>query len=111
MDKTEPQVADNPEASRFEITVDGALAGFADYRLNGPRISFTHTEIDPAFEGRGLGSTLVRAALDAARDAGLSVLPFCPFVKRYIERHPDYLDLVPTDQRARFSLDGGKTAE
>ncbi|MEU6426555.1 GNAT family N-acetyltransferase [Microbispora sp. NPDC046973] len=111
MQQSEPQVADNPEASRFEITVDGALAGFADYRLNGPRISFTHTEIDPAFEGRGLGSTLVRAALDAARDAGLSVLPFCPFVKRYIERHPDYLDLVPADQRARFSLDGGKTAE
>ncbi|MEV1200449.1 N-acetyltransferase, partial [Microbispora rosea] len=47
------------------------------------------------------------AALDAARDAGLSVLPFCPFVKRYIERHPDYLDLVPADQRARF-FDGGE---
>ncbi|TQS30377.1 GNAT family N-acetyltransferase [Microbispora sp. KK1-11] len=112
MQQSEPQVADNPEASRFEITVDGALAGFADYRLNGPRISFTHTEIDPAFEGRGLGSTLVRAALDAARDAGLSVLPFCPFVQRYIKRHPDdYLDLVPADQRARFSLDGGEASE
>ncbi|GIH64832.1 GNAT family N-acetyltransferase [Microbispora siamensis] len=112
MDTTEPQVADNPEASRFEITVDGSLAGFADYRLHGPTISFTHTEIDPAFEGRGLGSTLVRAALDAARDAGLSVLPFCPFVQRYIKRHPDeYLDLVPADRRARFSLDGGEGAE
>ncbi|MEV4297661.1 GNAT family N-acetyltransferase [Microbispora rosea] len=108
MQQSEPQVADNREASRFEITVDGALAGFAEYRLHGPRISFTHTEIDPAFGGRGLGSTLVRAALDAARDSGLSVLPFCPFVQRYIERHPDYLDLVPADQRARFSLDGGE---
>ncbi|NJP26207.1 N-acetyltransferase [Microbispora sp. SCL1-1] len=108
MQQSEPKVADNPEASRFEITVDGALAGFAEYRLSGPRISFTHTEIDPAFGGRGLGSTLVKAALDAARDAGLSVLPFCPFVQRYIERHPDYLDLVPADQRARFSLDGGE---
>lgn len=108
MQQSEPQVADNPEASRFEITVDGALAGFAEYRLNGPGISFTHTEIDPAFGGRGLGSTLVKAALDAARDAGLSVLPFCPFVQRYIERHADYLDLVPADQRARFSLDGGE---
>ncbi|MEN3540569.1 GNAT family N-acetyltransferase [Microbispora sp. ZYX-F-249] len=108
MQQSEPQVADNPEASRFEITVDGALAGFADYRLKGPAISFTHTEIDPAFEGRGLGSTLVRAALDAARDAGLEVLPFCPFVQRYIARHPEYLDLVPADRRARFSLDGGE---
>lgn len=106
MDQSQAQVADNVEASRFEITVDGAIAGFAVYRLNGPAISFTHTEIDPAFEGRGLGSTLVGAALDAARDAGLSVLPFCPFVQRYITRHPEYLDLVAADQRARFSLDG-----
>ncbi|GGO00812.1 N-acetyltransferase [Microbispora rosea subsp. aerata] len=111
MEQTEPRVADNSEASRFEITVDGALAGFADYRLKGREISLTHTEIDPAFEGRGLGSALVRAALDAARDAGLSVLPFCPFVRRYIERHPGYLDLVPADRRTGFSLGGGEAAE
>ncbi|WP_432924986.1 GNAT family N-acetyltransferase [Microbispora sp. CA-135349] len=111
MEQTEVRVADDPAASRFEITVDGALAGFAEYRLKGPEISFTHTVIDPAFEGRGLGSTLVRAALDAARDAGLSVLPFCPFVQRYIQRHQEYLDLVPVDRRARFSLDGGEAAE
>lgn len=102
--QVEPQVADNPEASRFEVTVGGALAGFADYRLRGDTISFTHTEIDPDWGGRGLGSVLVRAALDAARDTGLSVLPYCPFVRKYIERHPEYLDLVPSGRRAEFSL-------
>ncbi|WP_327047234.1 MULTISPECIES: GNAT family N-acetyltransferase [unclassified Microbispora] len=110
MEQTDPKVADNPEARRFEITADGVLAGFAAYGLDGQAISFTHTEIDSAFEGRGLGSTLVRAALDAARDAGLSVLPYCPFVRRYIARHREYVDLVPADRRARFSLDGDEAA-
>jgi len=66
---------------------------------------FTHTEIDDASEGRGLGSTLVRAALDDARRRGLSVRPDCPFVRAYVARHPDdYLDLVPEELRARLDL-------
>ncbi|MEV0974867.1 GNAT family N-acetyltransferase [Microtetraspora glauca] len=104
MEQTEPRVADNPEARRFEITVDGKVAGFAEYRRHGSRISFIHTEVDPAYEGRGLGSALVRGALDASRAAGLSVMPYCPFVRDYIARHPGYLDLVPPDRRDRFSL-------
>ncbi|GAA5072579.1 hypothetical protein HNP84_003801 [Thermocatellispora tengchongensis] len=87
-------VADNPEAARFEITVDGALAGFAEYRLKDDRIVFTHTEIDPAFEGQGLGSRLAAAALDASRDTGLTVVPRCPFIARYIDRHPEYRSLL-----------------
>ncbi len=67
-------------------------------------IAFNHTEVDDEFEGRGLGSQLAQAALDAARDEGLDVLPFCPFIKAWIGKHPEYLDLVPADQRERFGL-------
>lgn len=105
-------VEDGP-ASRFEVLVDGEAAGFVAYRRNGHTISFTHTEIDERFEGRGLGSVLVRGALDAARAQGVAVLPFCPFVRRYISRHHEYLDLVPVDQRARFELpaDNGEASK
>ena len=85
---TEPTVHDVAERSRFEIHVDGRLAGFAQYRLNDPGlIVFTHTEIDDAFEGRGLGSILVRAALDAARSRGLAVRPGLP-VRPRVHRAP-----------------------
>ena len=101
-----PDVRDVPGSSRFEIHVDGRLAGFAAYRMKDPHlVVFTHTEVDDAFEGRGLGSTLVRAALDAARRKGLAVRPDCPFVRAYVARHPDdYLDLVPAELRSRLGL-------
>ena len=87
-------VADAPERSRFEISVDGALAGFAVYRLAPGRITFVHTEIDEAYAGHGLGGRLARAALDDVRDRGLAVRPDCPFIKGWIAKHPDYADLV-----------------
>ncbi len=87
-------VTDNPEAARFEVRLNGRLAGFAQYRLRGDRVVFTHTEIRPEFEGKGLGSVLIRTALDSARDTGLTVVPLCPFVAGYIERHPEYADLL-----------------
>jgi predicted GNAT family acetyltransferase len=95
----EIEVADNREASRFEITVGGEPAGFAAYRLRGAKIVLTHTEVDSAFEGHGLGGRLAAAALDASRDAGLTVAPVCPFIAQYIKRHPDYLDLVDPEYR------------
>ncbi|MGW4639264.1 GNAT family N-acetyltransferase [Sphaerisporangium sp. NPDC004334] len=88
------EVTDNPDAGRYEVAVGGRLAGFAEYRHRGGRLVFTHTEIKDEFEGQGLGSRLVRGALDAARAAGDPVVPLCPFVARYIERHPEYGDLV-----------------
>ena len=100
-------VVDNPGADRFEITVDGELAGFAAYERDGSTVSFTHTEIEPRFEGKGLGSTLARGALDATRAEGRSALPFCPFIRGYLERHPEYVDLVPADQRSKFGLAPG----
>jgi predicted GNAT family acetyltransferase len=100
----EPRVVDHPEKSRFEIFVDDRLAGFTEYRRAEGEIAFTHTEVDPAFEGQGLGGRLVRAALDAAREEKLAVLPYCPFTKAWIEKHPDYLELVPAGKRAHFKL-------
>jgi predicted GNAT family acetyltransferase len=101
---TDPEVVDNLEASRFEVVVDGEVAGFAEYRRTKSSVAFTHTVIDPAYEGRGLGSVLARSALDATREAGFAVLPFCPFIRGYIQRHPAYLDLVPEHRRAAFHL-------
>lgn len=97
-------VRDNPEARRFEISVDGELAGFAQYRLSGDRITFTHTEVDDEFEGQGLATVLVTHALDDVRSRGLGVLPVCPYVRRFIARNPEYLDLVPVEARERFAL-------
>jgi predicted GNAT family acetyltransferase len=87
-------VVDVPDRDRFEITVDDAPAGFAQYIRRGGRIVFVHTEIDPAFEGQGLGSKLAAGALDAVKAAGEPVVPLCPFIARFIERHPEYADLV-----------------
>ena len=98
------RVIDVPDRSRFEIQVGGEVAGFTEYRRRPGLIAFVHTLTDPRFEGQGLASQLVRTALSDARADGLAVLPFCPFVRGYIERHTEYLDLVPEDMRAKFDL-------
>jgi uncharacterized protein len=100
----ELRVSDNPDKSRYEITVDGETAGFIDYRLSPNSISFMHTETDPRFRGHGLGGRLVQDTLDSARERGLEVLPFCPFVRRWIAEHPSYADLVPDKRREEFDL-------
>ncbi len=83
---------------QFELTVSGAPAGRAEFRdrPGGVRV-FTHTEIDPAFGGRGYGTLLVREALDATRAAGMTIKAVCPFVRDFVDRHPDYADLVAPD--------------
>lgn len=88
------EVRDNPDQHRYEVTEDGMLAGFAEYRLRDGAVVFTHTEIGDAFEGQGIGGRLARGALDDVRARGLSAVPQCPFIKGWIERHPDYADLV-----------------
>jgi predicted GNAT family acetyltransferase len=98
------QVRDNPDESRYEVSVDGRLAGFSEYALHGEDADFLHTEIDDAFSGRGLATHLIRAALDDARARGWRVMPYCRFVRKFIAEHADYVDLVPADQRARFGL-------
>jgi predicted GNAT family acetyltransferase len=86
------------------VTADGNLAGFAQYRSRPGLIAFIHTEVDEAHEGEGLGSKLVAYALDDARARGLEVLPFCPFVNAFLQRHPEYVDLVPESRREAFAL-------
>ncbi|MEV3922240.1 GNAT family N-acetyltransferase [Actinomadura coerulea] len=88
------EISDNAEQSRYEIRLDGDLAGFAEYERGEGALVFTHTEVGSAFEGKGLGSALARGALDDVRSKGLSVVPLCPFIKKWIHRHPDYHDLV-----------------
>lgn len=86
-------VTDNRAEHEFELEVDGHRA-IAAYQLEGDTIVFTHTFVPKKLEGRGIASKLIRAALDSARDRGLKVVPLCPFVKAYIERHPEYQALV-----------------
>ncbi|GAB3580430.1 GNAT family N-acetyltransferase [Calidifontibacter terrae] len=92
---SQPIVTNNPQQSRYEAHVDDAFAGRAEYELGDGLITFTHTIVEPQFEGRGVASALVRTALDDVRsDGSRQVLPECPYVKAWIEKHPDYLDLV-----------------
>jgi uncharacterized protein len=98
------EVVDRAEQHRFEVLTDGEVAGYAEYQLRPGQIMFTHTEIDEAYEGKGLGSVLVKHALDSARDRELAVLPLCQFVRGWIARHEDYLVLVPASARAKYDL-------
>ncbi|NBY50955.1 MAG: N-acetyltransferase [Actinobacteria bacterium] len=91
-------------ASRFDIHVDGELAGFADYKLKDGVIVFPHTEIDPKFGGKGLGTTLIEFALNEIAQENLSVEPLCPFVSKYIGKHPELLYLVEPSKRSKFGL-------
>jgi predicted GNAT family acetyltransferase len=92
------EIVDNSTESRFEVLVDGKVAGFADYRLLPTKIVFTHTEVLPEFEGQGLASKLVGHALQASADTGLRVVPLCPYVRKYIERHAEFQALVDHQQ-------------
>jgi predicted GNAT family acetyltransferase len=91
----EVTIEDNAERMRYEASTEsGVVAGFAQYReRDGVRV-FTHTEVDDAFEGQGVGSTLVRELLEDVRRRGLPIRVACPFIKDYIEKHPEYADLV-----------------
>lgn len=88
-------VTDAPDASRYEAHAGGRTAGYAEYRLEGDdRIVFSHTKVEDEFEGEGVGSRLAQWVLDDARRRGLSVVPQCPFIRDWIDKHEDYADLV-----------------
>ena len=93
-------IRDVPERHRYELTLGDELAGFAGYRVRDGVLVFEHTEVDAAYEGRGLGSRLARFALDDARARGLRVRIECPFIRSYIRRHPEYEDLLARRARA-----------
>jgi len=89
-----PTVADADAAQRYEAHVDGQLAGFLDYVLKHGRIALIHTEVLPAYRGQGIADLLARFALDDARRQGLRVIATCPYVRAYVERHPETHDIV-----------------
>lgn len=101
---SEMQFVDNPAATRFELRDGPELAAIAVYRRRTGLIAFVHTEVMDGHDGQGSSSDLIRRALDEARRGSLAVLPFCPFVKGYIQRHGEYVDLVPVDRRTEFGL-------
>lgn len=102
----EAEVVDNQAEDRFEIRVGGEVAGYIEYRPGAQgELDLVHTQIEDRFEGMGLGSRLVRGTLDELRSRHVAVLPHCPFVRSYIDRHRDYLDLVPAERRAEFDLE------
>jgi predicted GNAT family acetyltransferase len=95
VDVTDVEVRNNAEQSRYEARVGGELAGYAEYELSDGRIVFTHTVVEDEYEGQGVGSTLARTALDDVRaDGTRRVIPRCPFIKDWIEKHPDYQALI-----------------
>jgi predicted GNAT family acetyltransferase len=97
-------LADNPAAHRFELRIGNEVAAFAEYNLLKDAVLFTHTEVLPAFEGRGLGSKLAAFALDDVRKRGLHAIPVCQFIAGYIRKHPEYRDLVTEGNRRAFKV-------
>jgi len=100
----ELEAADHPEQERFEIHADGELAGFVEYRLQDGELALLHAETLNRFRHRGFAGRLVRFSLDSARERHLAVLPYCPFVRRWIADHAEYADLVPEDRRPHLGL-------
>ncbi len=99
------QVVDVPEKGRFEIRLDDRVVGLASYHVDGTTMTLPHTEVDPGVGGRGLGTALVAGVLDAARERGLTVLPYCSFIRHYIQQHPELMDLVAAEDRPHFGLE------
>jgi predicted GNAT family acetyltransferase len=103
---TEPLlVRDNPERHRFEIDLGDGTFAIAEYTLRPGKIMFTHTEVPEAHEGKGIGTTLMRFALGAARERGLKVIPICPFFAAYMQKHAEVQDLLDPAWRKKFGLD------
>ena len=87
-------VTNVPERSRYEASVDGKLAGFAEYLRKGDIVIFTHTEVDARHEGQGVAGTIAREVLDDVRRRGLRALLRCPFLAKWVTRHPEYDDVL-----------------
>jgi uncharacterized protein len=101
------QIDDNPESQRYEALVDGQLAGFIQYQLRDDRITMYHTEVEPAYEGQGIGSELAKVALADVLERNLELVPLCPFIASYVRLHADkYLETVPESMREKVLADG-----
>lgn len=91
-------VADVPERSRYEVSADGTVVGFSAYHLLEEGVlALPHVEVEPAFEGKGVATALMRESLDDIRERGLKIVPICPFAKAFVERNPTYGNMVHGD--------------
>jgi uncharacterized protein len=103
---TEPLIVrENADRHRFEIDLGGDGIAIAEYTLPAGKIMFTHTEVPEAHEGKGIGTALIRHALDAARERGLKVIPICPFFAAYMQKHAEVQDLLDPAWRKKFGLE------
>jgi len=93
----EIHISDNPSELRYELQVAGKLAGIIRYRRRPDALTLIHTGIDPSYEGQGLGTRLIAGALADIRRRELHAVPICPFVRAYLERHPEDRDLIVAD--------------
>lgn len=89
-----PRIVDNAEEQRYELWVGDALVGVIEYDTEPGLVVLIHTEVDPAFEGRGLATKLIAGAIEDIRARGLKLVPVCPVVRAYLRRHPEDRDLV-----------------
>jgi uncharacterized protein len=105
MESTDPVLTDNEAESRFEIHVDGELAGFVRYERQGQLLDLMHTQVGERFQGAGLAGQLARYSLETARARGLRVLPTCPYIRKWMRQHPGHQDVVPPERRAEFGLE------
>lgn len=92
------RIVDAPDAQRYEARIDGRVVGFAGYRLVSNRIVFHHTEVDPGFEGGGVGSRLAAGALEDALARGLRIIVDCPFIGAYLRRHPELAERLSSSR-------------
>lgn len=101
---TDISITNNEPQHRYEAAIDGKLAGTCEYNLLVGAIMFTHTEVMPEFEGKGVGSALARRVLDEARAEGRHVVPVCQFIAGWIRKHPEYIELVEPGSRRAFKI-------
>lgn len=97
MTPTEPTITLNAARQQFELMTDGKRSLVAFFRPDDHTLALTHTEVDPALEGRGIGSNLVKQVLTYAEQHNQKIVPLCPFVAAYIKRHPDWQRIVSTE--------------
>jgi predicted GNAT family acetyltransferase len=95
---------DNAERSRFELARGDDIAGILEYSVHADELTLVHTEVDGSYKGHGLGAKLAGGALDSARSRGLTVIPECPYVRRYLRNHHEYADLIREPHRTTLGL-------